>query len=184
MDHTVCTKVNVTHLSTNLHTQRLKIVYKAARTTNFPRDEGKTHTPTHTHGTEKANLHKCECVHASVCADEIPPVEFLYGEHEAGRLLNRVFIHSGLWCWDQRTVKDYKQTRGDLVVCVCVHVCVCVCMYVCVAERECARTCACSCVWHVCVHLHYVSHIFFVCLCGFVCVCIIALTSSLFMDGD
>lgn len=35
-------------------------------------------------------------------------------------LLNRVFIHFGLWCWDQRTVKNYKQTRGDLKVCVCV----------------------------------------------------------------
>lgn len=42
---------------------------------------------------------QCVCVHTSMCADEILPVEFLYGEYEAGLvwLLNRVFIHFGLW---------------------------------------------------------------------------------------
>lgn len=33
----------------------------------------------------------CVCVHTSVCADENLPVEFLYGEHEAGLLIKQGF---------------------------------------------------------------------------------------------
>lgn len=45
-----CTKRNdVTHLSTTCTHKDLKIVYRAAWTSSFPHDEGKTHTPTHTH---------------------------------------------------------------------------------------------------------------------------------------
>lgn len=43
-----CTKINVTHLSPTCTHKDLKIVYRAAWTTSFPRDEGKIHTPTHT----------------------------------------------------------------------------------------------------------------------------------------
>lgn len=33
----------------------------------------------------------CVCIHMSVCADEITPVEFLYGEYEAGLVIKQGF---------------------------------------------------------------------------------------------
>lgn len=49
---------------------------------------------------ENPSLHKCECVRVlCVCtymyADETMPVEFLYGEHEAGLIIKQGFY--SLW---------------------------------------------------------------------------------------
>lgn len=48
--------------------------------------------------TDLSTVHKrvcmcvmCVSVHTSVCADEIMPVEFLYGEHEAGLVIKQGF---------------------------------------------------------------------------------------------
>lgn len=40
---------------------------------------------------DKQNRHKRACVSTIVCADEILPVEFLYGEYEAGLVIKQGF---------------------------------------------------------------------------------------------
>lgn len=62
----------------------------------------------------------CVCVH--ICMQMKPCLwSFCMESMKQAWQLNRVFIHFGLWHWDQRNVKNYKQTRGDLLVHT--HVC-------------------------------------------------------------
>lgn len=169
-------------------------MYKAARRLDYklPTQWGEyTHSNTHTRKDcqakcywrqtnktwrkkEDQSTHKCVCVHTKSVRRISCLWSFCTESMKQACLLNRVFIHFGLWCWDQRTVKHYKQTRGDLKVRVCVRVCV----FVCVCKRgKCQEqskgreqtdgASACMCAFAVFVSVLNTCH-------TFVCVCVCA----------
>lgn len=184
-----CTKINVKHLSMKIKTKNSVQSSKQLGLQTAHTMEGK-HTLKYTHrlrsnameDKQKRPIYTSVCVSIWVCTQMKSCLwSFCTESMKQAWLLNRVFIHFGLWWWDQRTVKkNYKQTRGDLVVHMCVFALVCVCSCVCidgsaknkVGERERGQREG--------VHVRVPPH-FFVCvltLCAyvdshmFVCVCV------------
>ena len=88
------------HLSVICIKDNVQTEQPTARTTNCPRREN-THRLKRNASESYTSvcLHECVCLYESVCVQiEIMPVDFLYGEHDAGLVLQQgSYSFFGLW---------------------------------------------------------------------------------------